>query len=407
VIDGVSAICASMCVAATGGLHREGNQALRCYAHRNGRDDQMTHGQKSINIIHRSRLKHVEFTFATGDLFDADVDAIVNSEQSDFILSKNPETVSGQIWSRYGIPVQRELDAATSGQVLRAGTVLDTSGGEDFVRIFHAGFHDPDDWPDELAGASTDDGGSRGTDYFRAIGSCIAQVLDAAVAQKLSSVAFPLIGCGLFGLDEKMLILQFLDAVEALDERLESLRVWLVIRDRTQFESAAGIFLDLLLQERSKMAMVRVKRSGVPILDRFAARLSQRNNEDWAKWLLCRYAEIALELICYGLSRATRPATIPESLFEQGRGATFGGCREIAQRLAATATLDDHAWGVRFFIRLLRDKAAARALETIVIQRNNVAHGRRSLPLAEIKKLVTRGLQCSGNYSRSLVHLVS
>jgi hypothetical protein len=31
--------------------------------------------------------------------------------------------------------------------VLRAGTVLDTSGGQDFVRIFHAGFHDPDDWP--------------------------------------------------------------------------------------------------------------------------------------------------------------------------------------------------------------------------------------------------------------------
>jgi len=27
----------------------------------------------------------VEFTFAAGDLFDADVDAIVNSEQSDFI----------------------------------------------------------------------------------------------------------------------------------------------------------------------------------------------------------------------------------------------------------------------------------------------------------------------------------
>jgi hypothetical protein len=29
-----------------------------------------------------------------------------------------------------------------------------------------------------------------------------------------------LIGCGLFGLDEKMLVLQFLDAVEALGGRL-------------------------------------------------------------------------------------------------------------------------------------------------------------------------------------------
>jgi hypothetical protein len=55
-----------------------------------------------------------------------------------------------------------------------------------------------------------------------------------------------------------------------------------------QNPSAAGVFLNLLLQERSKMAVVRVKPSGVPILDRFAARLSQRTNEDWAKWLLCR-----------------------------------------------------------------------------------------------------------------------
>jgi O-acetyl-ADP-ribose deacetylase (regulator of RNase III) len=305
---------------------------VRCAAadlgwHRTDEDDPDGARRKVHKLIHRSKLKHVEFTLAAGDIFDADVDAIVNIEQSDFILSKNPETVSGQIWSRYGIPVQRELDAATSGQVLRAGTVLDTSGGEDFVRIFHAAFHDPDDWPHRLGEASTNDRGSWGTDYFKAIGSCIAQVLDAAVAQKLSSVAFPLIGCGVFDLDEKMLILQFLHAVEALDERLaegKSLHVWLVIRDRAQFESAAGVFLDLLLQERSKMPMVRVKRSGVPILDRFAARLSQRNNEDCAKWLLCRYAEIALELICYGLSRATCPATTPESFFEEGRGATFG-----------------------------------------------------------------------------------
>jgi O-acetyl-ADP-ribose deacetylase (regulator of RNase III) len=350
----------------------------------------MPHGHRPINALHRGKLKHVELTLAAGDLFDAKVEAIVNSEQSDFILSKDPQSLSGQIGSRYGVTVQRELDAATKGQVLRAGTVLDTSGGEDFVRIFHAGFHDPDDWPDlqEVTSINYDDDGSRGTDYFKAIGSCIAQVLDSAVARKLKSVAFPLIGCGLFGLDEKMLILQFLDAVEALDDRVaerESLDVWLVIRDPAQFESAAGVFFDLLLQERAKMAMVRIKRNGVPILDRFAARLSQRNNEDWAKWLLCRYAEIALELMCYGLSRATRPATTPESLFEEGRGATFGSCREIAQRLAATATLDDHAWGARFFARLVQDKPAARALETINTQRNKLAHGKKSLPLAEIK----------------------
>jgi O-acetyl-ADP-ribose deacetylase (regulator of RNase III) len=172
----------------------------------------MGHVHKAVNVIHRGRLKRVEFTFAAGDLFDAKVDAIVSSEQTDFVLSRHPESVSGQIGSRYGATVQHELDEATNGQVLRPGTVLDTSGGQDFVRIFHAGFHDPDDWltvPDEPGRAdnlSSASGGSRVPDYFEAIGSCIAQVLDAAVARKLSSVAFPLIGCDLFGLDEKMLV---------------------------------------------------------------------------------------------------------------------------------------------------------------------------------------------------------
>jgi hypothetical protein len=32
-----------------------------------------------MNIIHRGKLKHLEFTFVVGDLFDAEVDAIVSS----------------------------------------------------------------------------------------------------------------------------------------------------------------------------------------------------------------------------------------------------------------------------------------------------------------------------------------
>jgi hypothetical protein len=56
----------------------------------------MAHAPKPINVIHRSKLKQVEFTLATGDIFDAEVDAIVSSEQTDFVLSGNPESLSGQ-----------------------------------------------------------------------------------------------------------------------------------------------------------------------------------------------------------------------------------------------------------------------------------------------------------------------
>ena len=68
-------------------------------------NEQVSHAadcRKDMKIIHKSNLKNLEFTFASGDLFDAAVEAIVNSEQTDFILSKNPKSVSGQIWARYG-----------------------------------------------------------------------------------------------------------------------------------------------------------------------------------------------------------------------------------------------------------------------------------------------------------------
>jgi hypothetical protein len=146
-----------------------------------------------MKVIHRSKLRGVEFTLGAGDIFDAPVNAIVNSEQTDFVLSRNAESLSGQIWNRYGDAVQRELDAATEGHLLGPGTVVDTSGGPDFQRIFHAGFHDPDDLRtvDVLSDAQAlsmmvdFSREFRETAYFAAIGSCMAQILDSAVAQKL------------------------------------------------------------------------------------------------------------------------------------------------------------------------------------------------------------------------------
>jgi O-acetyl-ADP-ribose deacetylase (regulator of RNase III) len=342
-----------------------------------------------MKVVHRGKLRHVVFTFAVGDLFDAEVDAIVNSEQTDFILSGNHDSISGQIRHRYGHRIQEELNALANGQVLGAGTVLETSGGRDFKRIFHAGFHDPDDrrtWCTQAAIARTRD--ARETDYFEAIGSCIAQVLDRVKAQKLESVAFPLIGCGRFGLDEKMLIQQFLRAVQSFDDRLpdgEGLDIWLVIRDRSQFESIAGRFLDLLLQVQREMARIQLPRSGVPIMDRFAVRLSEPATEEWVKWQLCRNAEIATEIMCYGLSLASRPAKMPETLFEEGQAPTFGLVCERARELAVA--IDAEVWGARFFAGVIRDEAAGRALDKITAARNNLAHGRKSMPLANIQQL--------------------
>jgi hypothetical protein len=42
---------------------------------------------------------------------------------------------------------------------------------------------------------------------------------------------------------------------------------------------------------------------------------------------------------------------------------------------------------------VLKDNAAVRALDNVIEQRNNLAHGRKSLPLAKVEKLVFQGLR--------------
>jgi hypothetical protein len=173
----------------------------------------------------------------------------------------------------------------------------------------------------------------------------------------------------------------------------ESLNVWLVIRGQDQFESAVGVFIELLLRARSKMVALQIEPNGLPLLDRFARRLAQRSNEDWTKWQLCRFAEIALEIMCYGLSRAINPPPTPESLFEEGQAPAFGVVRELALKFASALPTKVNVWGAKFFASVMKNESAARALEAVNIQRNNLAHGRKSLPLPEMQKLVVQGLQ--------------
>ena len=47
-------------------------------------------------------LGNLSLILSDEDLFDLNVDAIANSEQTDFILASNPETISGQINHLFG-----------------------------------------------------------------------------------------------------------------------------------------------------------------------------------------------------------------------------------------------------------------------------------------------------------------
>src|SRR4051812_31344744 len=100
-------------------------------------------GEVPLSEFHATwRLGKFNFHLVRGDIFQVPARAIVNSEQTDFVLAQNRSTISGQICQRWGDQVRVELDKQTAGAVLPPGTVLTTSGG-DYDAIFHAGFHHP------------------------------------------------------------------------------------------------------------------------------------------------------------------------------------------------------------------------------------------------------------------------
>ena len=184
--------------------------------------------------------------------------------------------------------------------------------------------------------------------------------------------------------------------LQLLDDRLkddENLSVWLVIRDHAQFESVATAFLELLMRARRDSVVLKIERTNFSTIDRFIDRFDQPSNEDWAKWQLYRLAEIGLEIMCYGLARAIIPAQTPEKLFRKGWAPGFREFRNHGLIFATGLPTNTNAWGAKFFSGVLKNDAAAKAIEAVIEQRNNFARGRASLPLAEVKKLVVESLQ--------------
>ncbi|QYM77814.1 macro domain-containing protein [Horticoccus luteus] len=340
-----------------------------------------------MNIIYEGKLRRLGFTIAHADVLEAPVEAIVNSEETGFRLARNPNSLSGQIRMRYGENVQAELDQITRGEVQRPGTVLVTGGGDDFKYIFHAGFHDPADWPGRP-------GCSDEADYFQAIRACVAETLRLAQARQVASLAFPLLGCGAFGLSVHLLLQQFLDTLDQYDLTLAEgaeLQVWLVIRDEAQMREVIQQFIAFTLGDRCRTVSLVLPSTKVAPLDRFGAVLQRRHPEDWAKWQLCRYAEVALEIMCYGLSRAAKISD-PEEVLPEGEPATFGLVHEQARK-AASADLDPTIWGARFFAGVISREDCAHALRSVRHERNNLAHGRKSISLGELETNCYVGLQ--------------
>jgi len=330
------------------------------------------------------------FRLGVGDLFDVPVDAIVNSEQSDFKLSSIPSTISGQINSRYGRTVQPELDAQAKHEVFPPGIVLRTGAAGPYACIYHAGFHGPDGWlpaspfAQLFAGESVEE-----PEYADIIRTCVREILSDAVERKLASIAFPALGTGLFGLDRSVLGYEFMRAVTDFAKALPGahrIAVWLVIPPEADTSELVQAMVQAMLDRLMGTPLLDGFSIGVDYLDEFAVTQVKSSDPRYAALQLTRYAELLTGFMMYLLAAASSPLKLPADLLDYGQSLTFGWARQNAQHLALQLERDATlgGWPAYCAGRILKDKRGPKRLLEINDDRNALAHGLNARSAEEI-----------------------
>jgi O-acetyl-ADP-ribose deacetylase (regulator of RNase III) len=333
-------------------------------------------------IRHSWDFHNLKLRLVTGDMFELNVASVVNSEQSDFILAPSTsETISGGINRHCGDIVQQELMSLMNGnEVLPEGTVLTTSGGEIYEKVFHIGFHYPDAWLDP-------DDYSHEADYIDIIAGSIREVLECFGASNLPSIAFPLVGCGLFDLSPRMLAYTFISTVCDFQENVtfEGQReVNLVVYDEDLTTSVIDAFLQAMIDRNTWQGSPEFL-LGIPYIDHYANKCLRGSNDEWLSWKLCKFAELVLNFELFTMAYQ-QDLVRPEDLFEEGRPASFGSSYQHALRLASGIMIenDDETWGSFFAEGLTKTVRGERPIARVIADRNAIAHGRKAREYSKI-----------------------
>lgn len=314
-----------------------------------------------------------------GDLLHTTVDAIVNSEQTDFILALNPDTLSGAIRKAWGPLVQGDLDAQTRRRVLPLGSLLVTRGGLGGT-ILHVGLHAPDALDEKQAPDTAA--------YLPVVRRAVRDALELAAARGLRSIAFPLLGCGLFGLDPALVAYEMFGEVAAFAEDSDPTRpldVRVVVRSPEQVPSvvAAGVqaWIDRFPVGSARPALDL----GVPWIDLYEAHHVVCNRHpQWSSWTLARLAELVVGYIAATSALAAGRSNGPTACFAAGRPVAFGTLREITLRHARAAWVARDPWPV--FLRERFAVAEKRGhLRRLNEDRNDLAHGRAHRPYEQMR----------------------
>jgi len=261
--------------------------------------------------------------------------------------------------------------------------VLNTSCSRDYKYIYHAGFHHPKIWLD-----ANDE--ENQTTHIHLIRGCIREILCSLDDDGVSSVAFPLIGCGLFGLDPLILAYQFMDEIlstVSLSMFRSRKEIWLVVPEKQIMSIVLGAVVQAVI-DRNKAAINYEPLSlGVPYLDDFEIQLLHSGHPQWSAWLTTRYCELLTGFIFSVLARTIMPSVRPEDIMEPDRPASFGLIRDSVRYIAKKIISRDVplSWS-EFLAQLIQHDIKHRRLERINCDRNDIAHGRTFRDVREIRQ---------------------
>ena len=264
------------------------------------------------------------------------------------------------------------------------GIVLMTSGGSGYKCIYHAGFHRPSDWL-----VANDDEDAVVT-HVNAIGSCIRKVFERLDNDNVKSVAFPLIGCGVFDIDPSLLAYQFMEELLAFADQQEgspSTEIFLVVRnlDDSSIKAVSNSLVQAILDAKFSRRMLEPLGLGVSYLDMFEEKHLGASHAEWLAWMAARYCELLTGLAFYHLACMGKNPLAPWDLVKEDRPASFGLTRDKATRLASGFPGSNATGGWQsFFAWIFNREAKNRVLLRVIQDRNNIAHGRNFRPVSEI-----------------------
>ena len=349
------------------------------------------------------RVAKSEINLVFGDIFEMKSAARVSSEQTDFVLSIDTDTISGRLGAVGGDKLRRELRARAEAEGRRLGVSPDDLPVPTVLRTeekrtglwFHAGIHAPSQR--HVAPSPADD--------LRAVEYCVDEVLrqtsradrlNRTKAVRLEAVAFPLIGTGKYGISPRLVAsVMIRSIVQSLAREPNAPRsVTLVLPPTDGGMDAFEAAVQALLDSNGDATMRPSLGLGLALTEGLEARMCRASDAGYRAWLLCCLAE-HLTIYMYAVleshrARETSFAPLLEPDWKASFGAVVKRLREAVDRSTMTSTGpgDSLSYWADHIERVAREQR--NAFDQLVTIRNDVAHRCKEASEPEVLSLLRR-----------------